>query len=92
VERVQLVDDVTDLWADSDGLLVRASTRARLGPRAAPLEVLPDDATGYAHGLYAALYRLERAEPGVVTIEDVPHDDVNSTWVAVRDRLLRAVG
>lgn len=87
VAAVELVDDVAPHWASDDAILARASTAGRLGPRAALLEVLPDDAAAYARGLYAALYRLERARPARLVVEDVPAD---AAWTAVRDRLLRA--
>lgn len=87
VAEVVLVDDVTAAWASGDGLLVRASTAAGRAARAAPTEVLPDDVAGYARGLYAALYRLERAKPARVVVERVPEGEA---WTAVRDRVLRA--
>ena len=86
---LQLVDDVTPHWPSDEALLVRASTAHRLGARRALLEVLPDDAAGYAHALYAALYRLERQAPARLVIEAVPTDDA---WQAVNDRLARARG
>lgn len=85
---LQLVDDVTAHWAGDAALLVPAGTAQRLGPRAALLEVLPDDAAGYARELYAALYRLERKAPARLIVEAVPGDDA---WIAVRDRLARAL-
>ena len=86
---LELVDDVAPHWASDAALLVRASTAQRHGARAALLEVLPDDADGYARGLYAALYRLERRQPARLVVEAVPVDDA---WTAVRDRLARAIG
>ncbi len=53
----------------------------------APREVLPDDASGYAAGLYAALHRLEDAGCEVIVIAAPPAGD---DWAAVRDRLSRA--
>jgi len=52
-----------------------------------PSEVLPDDAAGYAAGLYAALHRLEDAGCDAIVIAAVPDSDA---WAAVRDRLRRA--
>jgi L-threonylcarbamoyladenylate synthase len=79
-------------WCESPGLLLRASTAARLsalyGPREdKPTQALPDDPAGYARGLYAALYRLEASGVGVLVVEDLP---VEPRWSAARDRLLRA--
>ncbi len=53
----------------------------------APREVLPDEATGYAAGLYAALHRLEDEGCEVIVIAAAPAD---GAWAAVRDRLSRA--
>ncbi len=47
---------------------------------------LPDEPTGYAHDLYAALHALD-ARADVIVVERVPDDDA---WHAVRDRLTRA--
>lgn len=48
---------------------------------------LPDDAEGYASGLFAALHTLDALGLSSITIEDVPDEP---TWWAVRDRLKRA--
>jgi len=53
----------------------------------APREVLPDEAAGYAAGLYAALHRLEDAGCAVIVIATPP---AGGAWAAVRDRLSRA--
>lgn len=91
IAAVELVDDASPHWTGPGALLLRETTARRLegahGPRAALVEVLPDDVAGYARGLYAALYRLERAHPPRLLVEDVPHE---GAWAAVRDRLLRA--
>ena len=47
----------------------------------------PDDATRYAHDLYAHLRALDAAQASILLIEAVPDD---LPWVAVRDRLARA--
>ena len=47
----------------------------------------PVDAAAYAHGLYASLRALDRADLDTLLIEDVPD---TLEWMAVRDRLLRA--
>jgi L-threonylcarbamoyladenylate synthase len=48
---------------------------------------LPDDPTGYAHGLYAALHTLDSAAVSEILIEAPP---AGAPWDAIRDRLLRA--
>ena len=88
VGRVELIDDVDAHWVGPAALVVRASTASARAPRAAHTEILGDDAAAYARGLYAALYRLERAHPPLVLVERVPD---GAAWAAVRDRLARAV-
>lgn len=65
------------------GSLERAPGSVAGGPRA----VLPDDAPGYAAGLYAALHRLEDDGCEAIVIAAAPEGDA---WAAVRDRLRRA--
>ncbi|HSG88713.1 MAG TPA: L-threonylcarbamoyladenylate synthase [Pseudomonadales bacterium] len=78
-------------WTGATAVLCRAALaaacEAELGAREAVLEVLPDDAQGYARGLYAALHRLEQAVVSDLLIERLPADD---DWRAVRDRIERA--
>lgn len=85
-------EELRRAWSSEAALLVRAATHARLAaagarPAGALSEVLPDDAAGFARELYAALYRVERAQPKRLVMERPPDDD---TWRPVRDRLLRA--
>lgn len=87
VARVERLADVAPRWSGPEAMLTRVATAARLGPRAAPLEILPDDAPGYARELFAALYRLERRRPASLIVEDVPD---TPAWDPVRDRILRA--
>ncbi len=68
------------------GLLVRGETPA---PATATIARLPQDAAGYARGLYAALRDLEDADCTSIVIEQVP---AGTEWDAVRDRLTRASG
>ena len=85
---VSLVREVDSAWADADvAAVVDDVTAARLGPRAGFTAILPSDPEGYARGLYAALYRCERARPSRLLILQVLDDDA---WATVRDRLLRA--
>jgi L-threonylcarbamoyladenylate synthase len=50
--------------------------------------MLPADPEGYARGLYAALRALDQAEADMIVVEDIP---ATAAWVAVADRLRRAV-
>lgn len=91
--RVRLAgqEELRAAWRGAATLLVRRGTaealRRALGERTAPLHLLDDDPTGFARGLFAALYRIERAAPHELVIEEPPPDE---RWLAVRDRLLRA--
>ena len=49
--------------------------------------VLPNDAAGYGHALYAALRELDRCGAERILVERVPD---HAAWDAVRDRLERA--
>jgi L-threonylcarbamoyladenylate synthase len=49
---------------------------------------LPDEAVGYAQGLYHALRELDACDAPRIVVEDLPAD---VRWDAVRDRLKRAV-
>src|SRR5262249_51172555 len=48
---------------------------------------LPNDPTGYAHGLYAALHQLDQAGCTAILIEAPPDAPA---WRAIHDRLSRA--
>lgn len=50
--------------------------------------MLPADAAGYAHDLYAALRDLDHADVTVIAVEAIPE---GAEWIAVADRLGRAV-
>jgi len=47
----------------------------------------PEDAAGYAHGLYANLRELDHAGCDAILVEKPPE---NAEWMAIRDRLNRA--
>ena len=49
---------------------------------------LPNNAIGYARGLYHALRTLDGYAAEQIVVETLPNDEV---WYAVRDRLNRAV-
>ena len=49
---------------------------------------LPDDAVGYARGLYHALRELDACQTRRIVVERLPND---VAWSAVRDRLNRAI-
>ncbi|MFT3768058.1 MAG: L-threonylcarbamoyladenylate synthase [Minicystis sp.] len=69
------------------GLLAGALERDPATVTIGPHEALPDDAAGYAAGLYAALHRLEDAGCDAIVIAIAPD---GPEWAAVRDRLKRA--
>jgi L-threonylcarbamoyladenylate synthase len=66
---------------------VLARTVARPANFAGVWIAAPDDATRYAHDLYANLRQLDAARAEAILIEAPPAGD---TWLAVRDRLARA--
>lgn len=88
-------EDLTRAWSTRAAILLRRATHdrldARLGPRpeGAPHEVLDDDPVPFARGLYAALYRIERAAPEELLVERPPEEPA-AAWRAVLDRLTRA--
>ncbi|GAA3457664.1 L-threonylcarbamoyladenylate synthase [Dactylosporangium matsuzakiense] len=51
------------------------------------VELLPNDAAGYAADLYAALHRLDDAAVATILVERPPPGE---DWIAVHDRLKRA--
>ena len=48
---------------------------------------LPQDAAGYAFGMYAALRQLDLAQSDVILVETPPAEE---DWRGVNDRLRRA--
>jgi L-threonylcarbamoyladenylate synthase len=86
---------------EADLLLELAASLARQGKRVAVLArsalrpvspdlvwiTAPDDATGFAHDLYANLRRLDEAGCDAILVEQPPRDPA---WAAVADRLGRA--
>lgn len=89
--QLQLANTMTieKQWSEDVGLMCRQDTADRLGGRAAPLLVMPEDAEAYAAELYHALYQLEQSDCKNHLIEKVPD---RTEWSAIRDRLDRAVG
>lgn len=75
-------------WAGGEAILCRSETARRLGPRRAPLIVLPDTPEGFGRALYDGLYALEAADVPLAWVEPLPED---GPWDALRDRLQRAV-
>jgi L-threonylcarbamoyladenylate synthase len=53
-----------------------------------PWRMLPADPVGYAHDLYAALRDMDHAQVSLIAVEALP---ATAAWVAVSDRLRRAV-
>lgn len=68
------------------GVLAHRAPAAALAPQA--YRQLPDDASGYARGLYAALRELDQAEIDLIVVEAIP---ATAAWAAVADRLRRSV-
>ena len=62
---------------------------AAFAPAALPAarQLLPDDAAGYAYGLYAALRALDDTGAELILVETPPQD---AAWLGVNDRLRRA--
>lgn len=86
VERQALAEAVRHAEGERGrpvGVLVLGPFDARDGVK---VERLPEDAEGYAHGLFAALHRLDD-EVATIVVERVPDD---AAFDAVRDRLARA--
>jgi L-threonylcarbamoyladenylate synthase len=67
------------------GLLTRGPAAAL--PSGVLARALPEDAEGYAHGLYATLRDLDDVGATVIVVVRVPDDE---DWWAVADRLARA--
>ena len=67
-----------------------------LARHCAIVERLPSDAAGYAADLYAALHRLDAAQPGLASIAVLPppmpqhSPDTDDLWLSIHDRLRRA--
>jgi len=75
-------------WPGGDAILCRSAVARRLGPRRAPLVVLPETPEGFGRALYDGLYALEGAEAPLAWVEALPD---GPAWAALRDRLQRAV-
>ncbi|MFM9958593.1 MAG: L-threonylcarbamoyladenylate synthase, partial [Phycisphaerales bacterium] len=72
-------------------VVVVTHDRTRAAPPPPPphrVVLLPDDATGYAARLYAALREADSMKPGLIAIERP--EGVGGVWDALRDRLERA--
>ena len=90
VASIDCVDALQSLVARGRRVAVIAHGAARwetTGPHSAAVTRLPDDAAGYAHGLYAALRELDAAAPDIILVEAPPRD---AAWSGVWDRLQRA--
>jgi L-threonylcarbamoyladenylate synthase len=83
------LQDIVDRCPPDAAIICRRSAAAKFGVGRNLLFVLPDDASGFAAGLYDALYQVEASGVGRLWIERPPPDD---EWRAVRDRLHRAAG
>lgn len=69
--------------------VAKQGTRGSQGAEVAraPWLVLPADPQGFAHGLYAAIRRLDEVGASMILVEEPP---AGEEWLAVRDRLERA--
>lgn len=76
-------------WNSESGIACRSGLASKLGPRNAPLWVMPDQAAEYAAVLYDTLYKVEESGVAKVLVELPP---ASSEWAAVQDRLRRAAG
>jgi L-threonylcarbamoyladenylate synthase len=65
----------------------RGAARARRTAAGFAGEALPDEAQGYAHGLYAALRALDDGDAHLLLVQRPPQ---GREWLAVNDRLRRA--
>jgi L-threonylcarbamoyladenylate synthase len=84
LSREQLESAARSGIAGSVGVLVYSDVRL---PQGTISVRLPDDADGYARGLYAALHQLDHAGCERILVE-LPPD--TPEWHAVHDRLRRA--
>lgn len=84
----RLVDAAALAASASSSAAVLARTVARPPHFAGTWHVAPADAASYAHDLYASLRMLDTLSATEIVIETPPHGDA---WLAVRDRLARAV-
>ncbi len=83
----QLRAEVLQLGGRDEIVAVLAHTVARPADFTGVWLQTPAAAAAYAHDLYANLRTLDAADADVILVESVPASD---SWLAVRDRLLRA--
>ena len=86
VARGDLLQEVARRSSRGERVAVLARTAAPAG-FAVTWIAAPGDAPGFAHDLYANLRALDAPGVTAILIESVPDDD---SWLAVRDRLMRA--
>ena len=90
IQHIKLATHVEIIknWNSSVAMLTRQETYEKNGIRFEGMtEILPNDPVNYAHELYAALYRLENSSSQTLLIEEVSQEE---SWLAIRDRLMRA--
>ncbi|MEY2683143.1 MAG: hypothetical protein RJA09_287 [Pseudomonadota bacterium] len=84
-QQIQAALDV--LGADLHHIALYTRTRVRVQGRPAGRRDMPQDASGAAHDLFAALRDLDGPPTRLIWVETPPAD---SAWDGVRDRLQRA--
>jgi len=83
--RLHCFQDIVEVTATAkSGAVLRS---AALAVRFAEVLVLPDEALGFARGLYNALHTLDAVGCTDIWVQDVPD---NAEWRGIRDRLARA--
>jgi L-threonylcarbamoyladenylate synthase len=87
VAPTSLRAELAQLTGRDEDVAVLARTVTRPADFSGTWVRAPADFAGYAHDLYANLRALDAANADSILIEAVPDGD---TWLAVRDRLLRA--
>jgi L-threonylcarbamoyladenylate synthase len=85
--RLAAADELERAWNAGARIAVLARHAAPRAGSAGVWHRLPDDAEGYAQGLYAALRELDALELEAIWVEAPP---AAPHWDAVRDRLRRA--
>ena len=81
------LDDVVSQLQEKGKTLALMSYQAHPAIHADVWRHLPNNATGYAHDLYAGLRELDHAHADVILVEALPQE---KDWQGVNDRLRRA--
>ncbi len=87
VDAAMLDDEIRSRTADGERLAVLARAARSVQPGIHAWQSAPEAAEAYAHGLYAALRRLDASGADTILLEIPPSD---AEWTAIHDRLGRA--